>query len=104
MQQGTGDGSAALESHSVCRRVKTQEAGFLCTAKNTTEINQVPNDENLHVESKLIQVIPYGERQKERDQYDLKQPFPRKSLTSDYTPTSEDKPVLLGSEVSSGPL
>lgn len=73
-------------------------------AKNTTEINQVPNDENLHVESKLIQVIPYGERQKERDQYDLKQPFPRKSLTSDYTPTSEDKPVLLGSEVSSGPL
>lgn len=38
MQQGTGDGSAALESHSACRRVKTQEAGFLCTAKNTTEI------------------------------------------------------------------
>lgn len=37
MQQGTGDGSAALESHSACRRVKTQEAGFLCTAKNTTE-------------------------------------------------------------------
>lgn len=52
----------------------------------TQQRYQVPNDENLHIESKLIQVIPYGERQKERDQYDLKQPFPRKSLTSDYTP------------------
>lgn len=38
MQQGTGDGSAALESHSACRRVKTQEAGFLSTARNTAEI------------------------------------------------------------------
>lgn len=52
----------------------------------TQQKYQVPNDENLHVESKLIQVIPYGERQKERDQYDLKQAFPRKSLTWDYTP------------------
>lgn len=62
----------------------------------TQQKYQVPNDENLHIESKLIQVIPYGERQKQRDQYDPKQPFPRKSLTSDYTPTPEDKPVLLG--------
>lgn len=52
----------------------------------TQQKYQVPNDENLHIESKLIQVIPYGERQKERDQYDLKQAFPRKSLTCDYTP------------------
>ena len=52
----------------------------------TQQKYQVPNDENLHIESKLIQVIPYGERQKERDQYDLKQAFPRKSLTYDYTP------------------
>lgn len=57
-----------------------------------------------YTESKLIQVIPYGERTKERDQYDLKQPFHRKSLTSDCTPVEDTrgKPVLLGSEVSSG--
>lgn len=69
----------------------------------TQQKYQVPNDENLHLESKLIQVIPYGERQKERDQYDLKQAFPRKSLTYLHT-ASEGKPVLLGSEVSSSPL
>lgn len=40
-------------------------------------------------------------KDKRKDQCDPKQPFPRKSLTSD-TPTPEDKPVLLGSEVSSG--
>ncbi|EGW14804.1 hypothetical protein I79_023158 [Cricetulus griseus] len=60
MQKGTGDGSAVLKSQSACRRVKTQEAGFLALPR-TQQKHQVPNDENLQIESKLIQVIPYGE-------------------------------------------
>lgn len=30
----------------------------------TRQKRQVPNEENVHTESKLIQVLPYGERQK----------------------------------------
>lgn len=100
MQQGTGDGSAALESHSACRRVKTQEAGFLCTAKNTTETpgskwweltNRIKTDSSHTVwwkdKRKEINMIWNNHSQEVTDFW--LQPQSR---------TPEDKPVLLGSE------
>lgn len=44
------------------------------------------NEKNLQIESKLIQVIQWKDkRKKERDQYDLKQPFNSKLLTFYWT-------------------
>lgn len=84
MQQGTGEMDLLPSSPTVpAGGSKHRRLGSYALPR-TTEIPG--SNENLHIESKLIQVIPYGERQKERDQYDLKQAFPRKSLTCDYTP------------------
>lgn len=104
MQQGTGDGSAALESHGACRRVKTQEAGFLCTAKNTTETpgskwweltNRIKTDSSHTVwwkdKRKEINMIWNNHSQEVTDFW----PQPQSR-------TPEDKPAA-GVGVSSGP-
>lgn len=103
MQQGTGDGSAALESHSACRRVKTQEAGFLSTARNTAEI---PGSKwwelTLRIKTDSSHTIRWETKGK-------RSIWSETSISQEVTDlwlhtASEGKPVLLGSEVSSSPL
>lgn len=73
----------------------------------TQQKHQVPNDENLRIESKLIQVILYGERTKGKRSI-----WSETAISQEVTDfwlhpqprTPEDKPVLLGLEVSSGPV
>lgn len=87
MQQGTGGGSAALAPRSAYRRVKTREAKSLCTAgENTTE---TPGSKWWELTSRIktdsSHTTRWKDKKKRRDQYDLKQSFHKKLLTSDWT-------------------
>lgn len=78
MQQGKWNGSAGPRNPTVpAGGLKNQNTESLHTAQENATERQVPNNaRNLQIESKLIQVIQWKDkRKKERDQYDLKQPF-----------------------------
>lgn len=78
---------------------KHRRLGFYALPR-TQQKHQVPNDENLQIESKLIQVIPYGERTKGKRSIWSETTIHRKSLTSDCSPSLGHLRIsrLLGSE------
>lgn len=88
MQQGKWDGSAGPSKPTApAGGWKTRILNPYRLPKKMQPKRQAPSDEkNLQIESKLIQVIQWKhKRKKERDQYDLKQPFNSKLLTLNWT-------------------